>query len=142
MSTSPTFLAWRGSAEASCWRLPLPGADSAHHGTESNLLLQLLSCPRPDSRGISLCLEGIPPAGVPGLDIGLPGMRTGRISSYILAEPVLADKILKKQAEESHPIGRIGAPLDIAYGVLYLASDESSFMTGAELVIDGGWTAH
>ncbi len=36
-----------------------------------------------------------------------------------------------------HPIGRFGEPEDIAYGVLYLASDESKFVTGAELVIDG-----
>lgn len=35
-----------------------------------------------------------------------------------------------------------GEPMDIAYGYLYLASDESSFVTGAELVIDGGWTTH
>lgn len=34
-----------------------------------------------------------------------------------------------------------GEPEDVAYGVLFLASDESRFMTGAELVIDGGWTA-
>ena len=39
------------------------------------------------------------------------------------------------------PIGRIGEPQDIANGVLYLASDESSFVTGAELVIDGGFLA-
>ncbi len=39
------------------------------------------------------------------------------------------------------PIGRPGQPQDIANGVLYLASDESSFVTGAELVIDGGFTA-
>jgi NAD(P)-dependent dehydrogenase (short-subunit alcohol dehydrogenase family) len=39
------------------------------------------------------------------------------------------------------PIGRYGKPEDVAYGVLYLASDESSFVTGSELVIDGGWTA-
>src|SRR5437016_4223879 len=39
------------------------------------------------------------------------------------------------------PIGRVGTPEDIAYGVIYLASDESSFMTGSELVIDGGTTA-
>ena len=39
------------------------------------------------------------------------------------------------------PLGRIGQTKDVAYGVLYLASDESSFITGAELVIDGGWIA-
>ena len=39
------------------------------------------------------------------------------------------------------PIGRTGKPDDIAYGVLYLASDESSFVTGSELVIDGGYLA-
>ena len=40
-----------------------------------------------------------------------------------------------------HPIGHVGDPEDIAYGVLYLASDESKFVTGTELVIDGGYTA-
>ena len=39
------------------------------------------------------------------------------------------------------PLARYGQPMDVAYGVLYLASDESSFVTGSELVIDGGWTA-
>jgi NAD(P)-dependent dehydrogenase (short-subunit alcohol dehydrogenase family) len=35
----------------------------------------------------------------------------------------------------------MGEPDDIAYGILYLASDESKFVTGSELVIDGGYTA-
>lgn len=39
------------------------------------------------------------------------------------------------------PMGRVGMPDEIAYGVLYLASDESAFVTGSELVIDGGLTA-
>ncbi len=40
-----------------------------------------------------------------------------------------------------HPIGHVGEPLDIAYGIVYLVSDESKFVTGSELVIDGGYTA-
>ena len=40
-----------------------------------------------------------------------------------------------------HAMGHFGEPEDVAYGVLYLASDESRFLTGSELVIDGGWTA-
>lgn len=40
-----------------------------------------------------------------------------------------------------HPLGKVGEPDDIAYGILYLASDESKFVTGSELVIDGGYTA-
>ena len=39
-----------------------------------------------------------------------------------------------------HPIGRLGQPDEIANGALFLASDESSFMTGADLVMDGGYT--
>lgn len=39
-----------------------------------------------------------------------------------------------------HPIGRLGRPEEIANGALFLASDEASFMTGADLVIDGGYT--
>jgi len=44
-------------------------------------------------------------------------------------------------AVNATPLGREGKPEEIAYGVLYLASDESSFTTGIELIIDGGTTA-
>jgi NAD(P)-dependent dehydrogenase (short-subunit alcohol dehydrogenase family) len=39
------------------------------------------------------------------------------------------------------PLGRLAVPQDIAYGILFLASDESAYMTGSELVIDGGISA-
>ncbi|MBI5895806.1 MAG: glucose 1-dehydrogenase [Desulfobacterales bacterium] len=41
--------------------------------------------------------------------------------------------------ESMHPIGRLGQPVDVAQAVLYLASDASAFVTGAELVVDGGY---
>jgi NAD(P)-dependent dehydrogenase (short-subunit alcohol dehydrogenase family) len=39
------------------------------------------------------------------------------------------------------PLGRIGQPREIAYAALFLASDESAFMTGAEMIVDGGFMA-
>lgn len=47
----------------------------------------------------------------------------------------------RKALEQLHPIGHLGEPDDVAYAVLYLASDESKFATGSELVVDGGFTA-
>ena len=47
----------------------------------------------------------------------------------------------RRDARQRTPMGRRAAPDEIAYGVLYLASDESSFVTGSELVIDGGRSA-
>jgi NAD(P)-dependent dehydrogenase (short-subunit alcohol dehydrogenase family) len=58
-----------------------------------------------------------------------------------MTEARRADPETYKLTVSRIPLGRYGEPEDVAYGVLYLASDESSFMTGAELVIDGGWTA-
>ena len=46
-----------------------------------------------------------------------------------------------RERQNQIPLGRVGTTEDISYGALFLASDESSFMTGSELVIDGGYTA-
>ncbi len=52
-----------------------------------------------------------------------------------------SDNAVRDMFVQSHPIGRIGEPKDIANGIVFLASDDSAFMTGSELVVDGGWTA-
>lgn len=45
------------------------------------------------------------------------------------------------EIDKMHPLGHMGEPDDIAWGIVYLASEESKFVTGSELVIDGGYTA-
>ena len=58
-----------------------------------------------------------------------------------MTEERRADPATRELMLSRIPLARYGQPMDVAYGVLYLASDESSFVTGSELVIDGGWTA-
>ena len=65
-----------------------------------------------------------------------PGYALTPMSVSVLDDREYMDRIVT-----GTPMGRMGTADEIAYGFLFLASDESSFMTGAELVIDGGWTA-
>ena len=76
-----------------------------------------------------------------GYNIRVNSVHPGVIKTPMV-DGLLKDEDKMRTALSWHPIGRFGEPEDIAYGVLYLASDESKFITGAELVIDGGWTAH
>ena len=73
------------------------------------------------------------------------GIRVNSVHPGPIATPMTA----ARRSDPAHnammvsriPLGRYGEANEVAYGVVYLASDESSFVTGSELVIDGGWTA-
>ena len=58
-----------------------------------------------------------------------------------MTESTYSDPEMLERRLRDMPLGRLGTSEDIAYGVLYLASDEAAYVTGAELVIDGGYTA-
>ena len=49
--------------------------------------------------------------------------------------------VVRREVAALHPLNKLGRPVDIANGALYLASDEARFVTGIELTIDGGWIA-
>ena len=64
----------------------------------------------------------------------------GPIDTEMIAETLGTEKG-RAESISRVPLGRVGTVEDVAYGAIFLASEESSFMTGAELVIDGGFTA-
>ena len=73
------------------------------------------------------------------------GIRVNSVHPGSVNTKMIADRINSPEGRERSrsitPLGRVAEPIEIAYGVLYLASDEASFVTGSELVIDGGFTA-
>lgn len=81
---------------------------------------------------------------------GKYGIRVNGIFPGLIATPMIKKfaqtfdggyESYEKYAAKRHPIGCLGEPDDVAYGALYLASDESKFVTGTHLYIDGGYTA-
>ena len=71
-----------------------------------------------------------------------PGFIRTKMNEDFIGNPPDAQKQLDEMAAQIVPMGKRGEPIDIAYGVLYLASDESKYVTGTDLVIDGGWTTY
>lgn len=72
------------------------------------------------------------------------GIRSNVIHPGIVETPLQAPYLtdeLRAEFKTGIPLGRIGQPRDIAYAALFLASDESAFMTGAEMIVDGGFMA-
>jgi len=75
-------------------------------------------------------------------------IRSNSVHPVFIATPILDGLVGRYGKEEAYaklarqvPLGKIGEPDDIAYAILYLASDESKFVTGAELKVDGGISA-
>lgn len=83
------------------------------------------------------------------LELAPAGVRVNTVHPGYIETPMVVNAL--REAENSnemrdmiisrHAMARLGVPREIADGIVFLASDESSFMTGAELVIDGGYTA-
>jgi len=80
------------------------------------------------------------------IDYAREGIRCNCVCPGGVETPMLEKELKspegRKFLNEMHPMGRMGQPLDVAYAILYFASDESSWVTGAILPVDGGYTAH
>ena len=80
------------------------------------------------------------------MEYGSLGIRSNAVCPGLvkteMTEDLMKDKELMLEWSKDYPIGRFGVPEDIASACLYLASDESSFVTGVALPVDGGFTAH
>jgi NAD(P)-dependent dehydrogenase (short-subunit alcohol dehydrogenase family) len=79
------------------------------------------------------------------LELATDNIRCNSVHPGVIETPITAelrgDPDARARAIEAHPLGRFGQPAEVARGCLYLACEDSSFVTGSELVIDGGRTA-
>ena len=71
-----------------------------------------------------------------------PGFIKTKMNEDFIGNPPDAQKQLDEIAAGLVPMGKRGVPDDIAYALLYLAGDESKYVTGSSIVVDGGWTAY
>ena len=80
------------------------------------------------------------------VEYGSYGIRSNSICPGLIETDMTADLMkdasLMQEWSKEYPIGRFGKPEDVASACLFLASDESSFITGTVLPVDGGFTAH
>ncbi|WGL52181.1 SDR family oxidoreductase [Nocardioides sp. BP30] len=78
------------------------------------------------------------------LELGSQGIRVNAVMPGLIDTPLMANAspAFKEAALSEVPLGRIGVPADIAPTIVFLCSDDSSYYNGAEIVIDGGLTAH
>ncbi len=78
------------------------------------------------------------------LDYASHGINVNAIAPGLIAsdmtKPFLSDEQATHSFLEKIPAGKVGKPEDIAYAAVYLASDESAYVVGHTVVVDGGWT--
>jgi NAD(P)-dependent dehydrogenase (short-subunit alcohol dehydrogenase family) len=78
------------------------------------------------------------------VEIGGTGIRVNAIAPGLIdtkfSAAIVKNDTLSKMVMERTPLGRVGRPEDISAAALYLASDDSSFVTGSVITVDGGWT--
>ena len=79
------------------------------------------------------------------MELGEKGIRVNAVAPGVIRTPLteryFQDAEYAQKIRDLHAMGRWGEPHEIAKGILFLASDEASFVTGTTLLIDGGWTA-
>jgi NAD(P)-dependent dehydrogenase (short-subunit alcohol dehydrogenase family) len=77
------------------------------------------------------------------IEYAASGIRINAISPGVISTPMVDDipTLLLEDIQSKHPIGRLGKPEEIADAVVWLCSDKASFVTGHNMVIDGGYTA-
>ncbi|MMZ63326.1 Glucose 1-dehydrogenase 2 [compost metagenome] len=78
-----------------------------------------------------------------GIDYAKEGIRVNAVCPGYIDTPLIAgrDEAITQHLVSLHPMGRLGKPEEVAKAVLFLASDDASFITGTTLLVDGGYTA-
>jgi NAD(P)-dependent dehydrogenase (short-subunit alcohol dehydrogenase family) len=110
-------------------RFPLYGASKA-----AVCLFTKSTCLEFGQRKYPIRVNSIHP-GVIETDMGI------EVVQMVMERRAVDDARARAILAAQHPIGRLGKPEDIAAGIAFLCSDDASFITGSELVVDGGYTA-
>jgi NAD(P)-dependent dehydrogenase (short-subunit alcohol dehydrogenase family) len=88
-------------------------------------------------------LEGLTKA--MAVELGSFGIRVNSVAPTFvetpMTKPMSADETFRRSVLDSIPLGKLAHPRDVAQAVLFLASPASGMITGASLLVDGGWTA-